>query len=258
MSSLILCNKKRAKQPYEVSRIHCRIYTLEELCYYLSNNLYLIDYTIVNERLCDWIEAELGLLSLAEQLRTMLQKHSSEERFVMRILSSSSIYTAGELQQIQNILDRLKNQKEIERQKYKADNLLENREFEDAILVYQSILYGDRDDSVEDAFYGKIYACLGSAYGRQFLYREAMEMYEKAFQTYKEPSIVKAYIYCAYKAYTKEEYELFLLKNTVYPKVHRELMEELQTYAQEKRAEGKEKLLEIEKIKSTYRRNQLC
>ena len=85
MSSLILCNKKRAKQPYEVSRIHCRIYTLEELCYYLSNNLYLIDYTIVNERLCDWIEAELGLLRLAEQLRTMLQKHSSEERFVMRI-----------------------------------------------------------------------------------------------------------------------------------------------------------------------------
>ena len=78
MSSLILCNKKRAKQPYEVSRIHCRIYTLEELCYYLSNNLYLIDYTIVNERLCDWIEAELGLLRLAEQLRTMLQKHSSD------------------------------------------------------------------------------------------------------------------------------------------------------------------------------------
>ena len=111
---------------------------------------------------------------------------------------------------------------------------------------------------MEDVFYGKIYACLGSAYGRQFLYREAMEMYEKAFQTYKEPSIVKAYIYCAYKAYTKEEYELFLLKNTVYPKVHRELMEELQTYAQEKREEGKAKLLEIEKIKSTYRRNQLC
>ena len=74
----------------------------------------------------------------------MLQKHSSEERFVMRILSSSSIYTAGELQQIQNILDRLKNQKEIERQKYKADNLLENREFEDAILVYHVIYMADR------------------------------------------------------------------------------------------------------------------
>ena len=83
-------------------------------------------------------------------------------------------------------------------------------------------------------------------------------MYEKAFQTYKEPSIVKAYIYCAYKAYTREEYELFLLKNTVYPKVHRELMEELEIYMQERRAEGKEKLPGAEKIKAAYRRSQLC
>ena len=103
MSSLILCNKKRAKQPYEVSRIHCRIYTLEELCYYLSNNLYLIDYTIVNERLCDWIEAELGLLRLAEQLRTMLQKHSDLScgfcralRFIQREnCSRSKIFWTG-------------------------------------------------------------------------------------------------------------------------------------------------------------------
>ena len=81
---------------------------------------------------------------------------------------------------------------------------------------------------------------------------------KRRFRHTKSRRSFKAYIYCAYKAYTKEEYELFLLKNTVYPKVHRELMEELQTYAQEKHEEGKAKLLEIEKIKSTYRRNQLC
>ena len=44
MGSLILCYKKKAKQPYEITRIHRKIYTIEELCYYLCNNLYLIDY----------------------------------------------------------------------------------------------------------------------------------------------------------------------------------------------------------------------
>ena len=44
MGSLILCHSKRAKRPYEISRVHMRIYTIEELCYYLCNNLYLIDY----------------------------------------------------------------------------------------------------------------------------------------------------------------------------------------------------------------------
>ena len=47
MGSLILCHKKRAKRPFEISRVHMRIYTIEELCYYICNNLYLIDYTKV-------------------------------------------------------------------------------------------------------------------------------------------------------------------------------------------------------------------
>ena len=58
MGSLILCHKKRAKQPYVISRVHMKIYTIEELCYYICNNLYLIDYTIINHQLCDWIGRE--------------------------------------------------------------------------------------------------------------------------------------------------------------------------------------------------------
>ena len=49
MGNLILCHDKHATHPYEITRIHCRIFTMEELCYYLCNNLYLIDYTIMNE-----------------------------------------------------------------------------------------------------------------------------------------------------------------------------------------------------------------
>ena len=72
MGSLILCHKKKAKHPYEISRIHTRISTLEELCYYLCNNLYLIDYTIMNEPLCTWLDEEIGMKELAEQLRDLM------------------------------------------------------------------------------------------------------------------------------------------------------------------------------------------
>ena len=61
MGSLILCHDRHAAHPYEITRIHCRIFTIEELCYYLCNNLYLIDYTIMNEQLCSWLEDELGM-----------------------------------------------------------------------------------------------------------------------------------------------------------------------------------------------------
>ena len=53
LSGYILCQTKKADLPYFIENISTNIYTLEELCYYLYHNLYLIDETIINEELCD-------------------------------------------------------------------------------------------------------------------------------------------------------------------------------------------------------------
>ena len=82
MSSLILCHKKKAKCAYEIARIHRRIYTIEELCYYLCNHLYLVDYTIMNEKLCDWLTEELELSELSDKLLDMLTQNASMEEFI--------------------------------------------------------------------------------------------------------------------------------------------------------------------------------
>ena len=61
MSGYILCQTEKAAVPYYIESISTNIYTLEELCYYLYHNLYLVDDTILNEGLCVWIEKELKL-----------------------------------------------------------------------------------------------------------------------------------------------------------------------------------------------------
>lgn len=127
MGSIILCHKKKAKEPYEITRIHRKIYTLEELCYYMCNHLYLVDYTIMNDKLCDWLEEELGLGELSSNLKRNLKQHNSAEQFILTILAYSSIYTTGELSQIQDVLEKLRNQKPVEKKKYKADNRLINQ-----------------------------------------------------------------------------------------------------------------------------------
>ena len=120
MGSLILCHKKKAKHPYEISRIHTRISTLEELCYYLCNNLYLIDYTIVNERLCRWVGDELELPKLAEELRRLLRENGSMEEFVLTILKESNIYAAAEIHKMQSVLEQLQSQRDVEKEKYNS------------------------------------------------------------------------------------------------------------------------------------------
>ena len=52
MSGYILCQIKRAKIPYYIVNISTNIYSIEELCYYIYHNIYLLDDTIINEQLC--------------------------------------------------------------------------------------------------------------------------------------------------------------------------------------------------------------
>ena len=231
MSSLILCHKKKAKQAYEIARVHRRIYTIEELCYYLCTNLYLIDYTIMNEALCDWLEEELELTELAANLRELVEQNATIEQFIITILSNSAIYTRGELQQIEDVLEKLKNQKPIEKQKYKADNLLDNGSVKSAIMVYQDILHGERDESVEGKFYGRIYANLGAAYGRLFLYEEAAKMYESAYQICEEKSMLKAYLYACRSYMSSEQYMKLLSKSQMYQDMDAKLSEEAKEIA---------------------------
>ena len=216
MGSLILCHKKRAKRPYEISRVHMRIYTIEELCYYICNNLYLIDYTIMNRRLCDWLEDELNLSDMAEDLRRALDQNATLEEFVLIILKGSIIYGPVEIGKVQNLLEHLKNQKDVERAKYKADSLFNTGEYASAILVYQSIINHEWDDSVPKQFYGNVYGCMGAAYGRLFLYSEAAAMYKEAYDICEEPDMLKAFLYASYRSLPQKDYVKMLSGNPAY------------------------------------------
>ena len=228
MGNLVLCHERHAVQPYEISRIHCKIFTIEELCYYLCNNLYLIDYTIMNEQICAWLDEELGLSELAGRLRDVIRTQGSIEKFVLTILKSSRIYKDQEMIRIQNVLERLKNQKDIERQKYKGDNLLESGEVEEAILVYQAILNEEKDESVDAKFYGRIYAALGAAYGKMFLYQESAKMYDRAYQICEDKTLLKPYLYASYKYMSLEEYHILLTKHEEYVAINAKMRQEIE------------------------------
>ncbi|XCP83842.1 hypothetical protein ABXS75_12265 [Roseburia hominis] len=252
MGSLVLCHRKRAKHPYEISRIHKRIYTIEELCYYLCNNLYLIDYTIMNEQLCRWLSGELELTALSEELLELIKNHGSVEKFVLTVLEDARIYTQGELAHIQNVLEKLKNQKEVERQKFKADTLMESGELESAILVYMSIVNGERDDSVDKRFYGRVYACLAGAYGRAFLYEEAARMYEKAYKICEDNRMLEGYLYACYRYLPVDEYQKMITQNDIFLDVDNKLAEKIKKVKEDISFEPSERLWE--EWKKEYRR----
>ena len=56
---------------------------------------------------------------------------------------------------------------------------------------------------------------MGSAYGHQFLYKEAAKAYQEAYKICEQPDILKAYLYSCYKALPHDEYLKMLSGNPI-------------------------------------------
>ena len=140
MSGYILCQTKTADSPYFIENISTNIYTLEELCYYLFHNLYLIDDTVMNERLCLWLQDELNLPGLAARLRANLGKFSSLEDVLYPVFKEINYLTYEELKVLNARIQNLDRESRQVREKQKGDALMENGMYVHAIQVYQKLL----------------------------------------------------------------------------------------------------------------------
>ena len=90
-----LCLLPQAKKPYYIENIRMNIYSLEELCFYLYNNACLIDESLLNERLLDWLRDELGLTRLYRQLYDQLEKKDGIGFLVLPIFREAETSACG-------------------------------------------------------------------------------------------------------------------------------------------------------------------
>ena len=60
-----LCVGEYCETAYNIEELEIRVYCMEELCYCLKENAFLLDMSIMNDKLVDWIGeagSEGGLL----------------------------------------------------------------------------------------------------------------------------------------------------------------------------------------------------
>ena len=68
----ILCEGKAAVKPYKMPVTGQRVYSLEELCYYIYNNIYTISEDLFQESLAEWLRDETEHPVLAKKIQGML------------------------------------------------------------------------------------------------------------------------------------------------------------------------------------------
>lgn len=189
MGRVRICIGNYAKTPYEIGQTGVRVYSLEELCYYLCENAYLLDSEFMTSELIAWVDEELGLVDLARALHAMLRNGNGMEYFVSRILDTG--YFCDD-QTKKRILQEIRDNETLgpeEKRKKQIDYLAASGRYEQALLEYNALLASSpgRDISLT----GAIYHAMGSVAARMQHFSLAEELFEKAYRiTYRRESLL--------------------------------------------------------------------
>jgi tetratricopeptide (TPR) repeat protein len=209
MSTLIYCANSIAATPYYIEEISLNVYSLEELSYYMLNNVYLLSSKLMNQELCNWIGRELKCTKLANELLAMVQNNSPLHIFVGHILNSNGYSSNKEIKDALSIIATFENKSEAERKKLRADRLMAKGKYVDAIYEYETLLSDDLSKTMPRVVEGNVYHNLGCAFAKLFFFDEASKCFDEGYKRNQNKQTLYHLLYslrCAKDKFAFDEY----------------------------------------------------
>ena len=203
MGELILCKKPIAAVPYYIEDVSLNIYSLEELCYYVAHNAYLINTEFASYELCGWIGREVGK-DEAKVLTAVLDEEKPLHVFIETLLNMCDYLPGEEIRNVVEIISSFENKSPIECSKIRADRLLDKGSIVGAIYEYENILDKADKKEVSKEFLGDIWHNLAVCYSRLFFFNEASVCFEYAYQLNRKKISLEAML-CTYRCMRDDE-----------------------------------------------------
>lgn len=193
MGKVILCSARQAVVPYTFMNTKVEVYSYEELCFYIYNNIALLNPEQFQGKLVQWLKSELGMEELAV---TVMEKLASQDTFtniLAAILSAGEYYSEKEVQAFvekQNLLALLPDE---EKEKLRADSFLMYKRMLKAISLYDDILR--REAEIKDQnFLGNVYHNKGTALAKNMELTKAKLCFLEAYKRNKKRASLEAYV----------------------------------------------------------------
>lgn len=181
-----VCVGNYAKIPYCVPGLGINVSSMEELCYCMKENAFLLDLSLMNDGLLDWIERECGLRDLAKALHPMVHRQGSLSAFVLAIQRYVGFFDEAAICETEQVLRQGAGLTGLEKRKSQIDYLVKKKRYRQALQGYDELLQalakeqGNAEGSAEREFLAKIWHNKGVAYAGLMLYAKAAECFGRA------------------------------------------------------------------------------
>lgn len=201
-----VCVGNYATTPYYIAGLGVQVYCMEELCFCLRENAFLLDISLLNEALVDWIDEACGVKDLAKELYSMVRKQGSLSAFVTMVLEYVGLYDTVTIREVERVLKEGSGLCNIEKRKKQIDYLVRKKKYVTAIYEYDELLAKWKEEAElgMEMPVGKVKADIlhnkGVAMAYMMEYRDAADCFREANEI--APSQEH---YCAYLAAKRME-----------------------------------------------------
>lgn len=226
MTDLILCIGELSTTPYYIVGLGTNVYSIEELCFCLVQNAYVLDQDLMDERLCVFLEKQLKLKELAAKLRLLIEGGSSLGEFVTTILEETFYCGEEEIGQVKQVLMNNVGLGFAQKRKARGDNLLRTKKYTLAVDEYMYALQCLKQEE-EPELYAAIVHNTGTAYAQLFLFEKAADCYREACEIHEDKESRIQYLAAMRLSMRKEKYDRMLLQYGYDPEIVKEVEERM-------------------------------
>ncbi len=211
MSKPILCIGSYAENPFHIEKIGRNVYCIEELCYCIVQNAFILDEESFNKELFDWIDKECSLEKLADELRSMSSKRCSMASIAGTILDYVGYNTRKEVDRTEEILRENAGMDVYEKKLQRADFLMKKGKYTMAFSEYEFLI--NNTPGIDSRIKARIEHNEGVMYARLFLFERAAEMFLKAYEDGGDKESYIQYLSAVRMGMSNKEYISFIADN---------------------------------------------
>ncbi len=235
MGKVILCSGKRTSRPYVLPGTGYRIYSIEELCYYIYNNIYSMDETIFSDSLIDWIGAELNLVSRAEKLSMSVKQKADYKTMLTIVLCSCDYYTEQEIKKLLTVVDEINTMPPVRRWYIRANTLLKRKQYAEAAAEYDRLLISEEAADLSPKDYGDVLH--NQAIATLYIYgpERALEIFLHAYERNQREESLRQYLYTLWLAEDREAFDEKLIEYDVSEELGKEIALRMEQLSRESR-----------------------
>lgn len=208
MGRVMLCVGNYAQTPYYMEQIQQNVFCIEELCYSFQENAFLLDQSIVNKSLAEWLEKECALPDLARQLYGYVKARCSVSVFITVIMEYAAYCGEEDIRNTKALLQSNANMGDLEKRKAHADFMVQKKRYSAALREYDGILCMIGEETQK--LLGPVCHNKGMAFAGLFLFETAASWFQKAFDADGNQESALSYLAAKRLAMEEQDYIRFV------------------------------------------------